>query len=79
MSMTPQADAMTAVFAHVRKSLVGKPMALEVLETYEEDSRYGRMNVTRLQGFLQGLSAGGALLYEDYCEVDAILINAFDL
>jgi hypothetical protein len=79
MSMTPQADALNAVFAQVRKSLVGKPMALEVLEAYEEDSRSGRMNVMRLQGFLQGLSASGALLHEDYYEVDAILIDAFDL
>lgn len=79
MSMTPQADVLTIVFAQVRKSLVGRPMALEVLETYEEDSRYARMDVRRLQGFLQGLSAGGALLYEDYCEVDAILAQAFNL
>jgi hypothetical protein len=79
MSMTPQADALTAVLAQVRKSLLGKPMALEVLKAYEEDSRSGRMNVTRLQGFLQGLSAGGTLLHEDYCEVDAMLIDAFDL
>jgi hypothetical protein len=79
MSAPSQTDALIAVFTQVRKSLPRQSMALEVLEDYQQDVHGHITDVPRLRGFLQGLAAGGALPYEDYYEVDAILIKAFSL
>ncbi|MGC3654923.1 hypothetical protein ACPTGO_31005, partial [Pseudomonas aeruginosa] len=51
------------------------PLALEVLDDYEQDARDGHRAVLKLRGFLLGLWAGGVLRFEDYCEADALLVN----
>lgn len=74
-----EAMALRAVFAQVAKCLNELPLALETLQAYEEDAANSQSDVTRLRGFLQGLYAGNALPFEDYCEVDALIVSAFDL
>ncbi|HBN9243600.1 hypothetical protein [Pseudomonas aeruginosa] len=64
---------LTAVFTQVARCLEGHDLALETLDDYRADAAAGLLTVDRLRGFLQGLSAAGALPYEDYCEVDAML------
>ncbi|HEP9117658.1 TPA: hypothetical protein VDV13_003583 [Pseudomonas aeruginosa] len=64
---------LTAVFTQVARCLEGHDLALETLDAYRADAAAGLLTVDRLRGFLQGLSAAGALPYEDYCEVDAML------
>lgn len=66
-------QTLRAVFAQVERNLTDNPQALEVLADYEQDAAAGRLTLDRLRGFLQGLSAAGALPYVDYCEVDAKL------
>lgn len=63
------------VFAQVARAIAHIPQALEVLEDYRQDAAVSRLTLDRLRGFLQGLSAAGALPYEDYCEVDAKLTS----
>lgn len=72
-------SGLAKVFAQVEGCLSGHPLALETLEAYEEDAAAGRFDLSRLRGFLQGLYAGGALSFEDYCEVDAQLDSDKDL
>lgn len=64
---------LAVIFAQVAHCLERHDLALETLDAYKEDATAGRLTVERLRGFLQGLSAAGALPYEDYCEVDAML------
>ncbi|HCT5749837.1 hypothetical protein [Pseudomonas aeruginosa] len=64
---------LAVIFAQVAHCLERHDFALETLDAYKEDATAGRLTVERLRGFLQGLSAAGALPYEDYCEVDAML------
>ena len=71
--------ALQVVFRQVTRCLEGRPLSLEALEAYETDAAGGDHDVRRLRGFLQGLYAAGALSFEDYCEVDAVLVTAFDL
>jgi hypothetical protein len=72
-------EALRKVFAQVAAALSNHPSALETLADYAEDADTGRIGIERLRGFLQGLSAAQALPYEDYCEVDAVLVSAFHL
>ena len=74
-----EAAALRAVFAQVSRGLIDQPLALETLEAYEEDAANSHSDVPRLRGFLQGLYAGKSLPFEDYCEVDALIVSAFDL
>ncbi|HBN9861138.1 hypothetical protein [Pseudomonas aeruginosa] len=67
------ARTLAAVFTQVARCLEGHDLALETLDAYKADAAAGLLTVDRLRGFLQGLSAAGALPYEDYCEVDAAL------
>ncbi|WP_164707327.1 hypothetical protein [Metapseudomonas otitidis] len=69
--MNISAHTLRSVFAQVEGALKDHPYALEVLADYREDADAGRLTLDRLRGFLQGLSAGGVLPYEDYCEADA--------
>ncbi|MFP3852396.1 hypothetical protein [Pseudomonas sp. W5-01] len=71
--------ALRAVFAQVSQCLKDQPHALETLEAYREDGANSHSDVARLRGFLQGLCAGRALQFEDYCEVDALIVSAFGL
>lgn len=71
--MNIAAQTLQAVFSQVAAALKDNPQSLEVLTDYQQDAAAGRLTVDRLRGFLQGLSAAGALPYEDYCEVDAKL------
>ncbi|HBN8519057.1 hypothetical protein ACM7US_29770 [Pseudomonas aeruginosa] len=70
---TEARSTITRVFSHMKACLADAPLALEVLDDYEQDARDGQRAVPRLRGFLQGLWAGGVLPFEDYCEVDALL------
>lgn len=64
---------LSAVFSQVEGAVKDCPHSLEVLADYQQDAAAGLLTVDRLRGFLQGLSASGALPYVDYCEVDAKL------
>ncbi|MCP1652722.1 hypothetical protein [Pseudomonas nitroreducens] len=71
--MNIAAQTLRVVFAQVESALKDHPQALDVLADYQQDAAAGRVTLDRLRGFLQGLSAAGALPYVDYCEVDAKL------
>lgn len=58
------------VCVKAEKVLLGNVVALEVLEDYHQDAKAGCLNRERLRGFLQGLSAAGAMPLEDYDDLD---------
>lgn len=62
------------VCVKAEKVLLGNAFALEVLEDYHQDAKAGRLNRERLRGFLQGLFAAGAMLLEDYDDLDRDLV-----
>ncbi|HBP1103740.1 TPA: hypothetical protein L5T96_006201 [Pseudomonas aeruginosa] len=72
---TEARSSVIRVFSHMKACLADAPLALEVLDDYEQDARDGQRAVLKLRGFLQGLWAGGVLRFEDYCEADALLEN----
>jgi hypothetical protein len=74
-----EAAALRAVFAQLAQCLNDQPLALETLEAYQEDAATSHSDVPRLRGFLQGLYAAKSLPFEDYCEVDGLLVSAFNL
>lgn len=79
-TLTPQAEALNAVFAQAAALLAAHPFALEMLEEeFRPDAQADQLDLSRLRGYLQGLAGSGALPYEDYCEMEACLIHAFDL
>lgn len=76
---TAEAAALRSVFVQVSQCLKDQLPALEALEDYKLKAMNSDFDVSRLRGFLQSLNAGNALSFEDYCEVDARIVLAFDL
>lgn len=76
--LTPQTDALEAVFAKAASLLPADSLALEMLEdAFHAEARAGRLDLPRFRGYLQGLAGCEAVSYEDYCEMDAQLVRAF--
>lgn len=67
-------EKVVAVCKKAAGMLNGASLALETLEYYQTDAEAGRLDPERLRRFLHGLYAGGALLIEDYDELDRDLL-----
>lgn len=69
-TLTPEADALDAVFDQVQRAIADSGLASEILEAYQADYEHdakqgataGRFNLQRFRGYLQGLYASGVLL-----------------
>lgn len=86
-TLTPEADALEAVFHQVQRAIADSDLASEILEDYRADYDHdakhgataGRFNLQRFRGYLQGLYASGVLPGAVYDQVNAHLVKAFNL